>query len=452
MQEFKKYGAGAGCAMSDVNIREISLQILQDVLENDVFLHIELRRALDKYAYLERSQKAFIRRLCVGTVERLLELDAVLDHFSKVPVKKQKPFIRTLLRMSLYQLMYMDAVPDSAACNEAVKLAKKHHFSQLSGFVNGVLRTAAREYQKLALPEQVRYSMPEELYQLFAKQYPDMYRDIFEAFLTHAQNGTMIRMNRSRLTEKEEKYAARIGAEPVCAETGSYRLNGIDGIEAIEGFDEGFFCVQDTSSALAAYLAAPKPGDTCLDLCAAPGGKTVQLLDIMSDEGRVVSRDLSEAKLSLIEENVMRCGFSNVQIECADASVFRQQDCQRFDVVLADVPCSGLGVIGTKPDIKYHVTKEGLDSLVQLQRKILENAVRLVSPGGRLVFSTCTLNIHENEEQVRWLTERCGCSLIDIQKQLPEQFLEYYKEKGMLTILPRIGVNEGFFIAVMQVD
>lgn len=438
--------------MSDINIREISLQILQDVLENDIFLHIELRRALDKYAYLERNQKAFIRRLCVGTVERLLELDAVLDQFSKVPVRKQKPFIRTLLRMSLYQIMYMDAVPDSAACNEAVKLAKKHHFSQLSGFVNGVLRTAAREYQKLSFPEQVRYSMPEELYQLFSEQYPDIYKDIFEAFLTHAQNGTMIRLNRSRLTEKEEEYIARIGAEPVCVETGSYRLTGIDGIETVEGFDEGFFCVQDTSSALAAYLAAPKPGDTCLDLCAAPGGKTVQLLDIMSDEGRVVSRDLSEAKLPLIEENVMRCGFSNVRIECADASVFLQQDCQKFDVVLADVPCSGLGVIGTKPDIKYRVTKEGLDSIVQLQRKILENAARCVSPGGKLIFSTCTLNIHENEEQVRWLTEHCGCSLTDIQKQLPEQFLEYYKEKGMLTILPRIGVNEGFFIAVMRVD
>lgn len=438
--------------MSEVNSREIALQVLQDVLENGVFLHIELRRALDKYDYLERSQKAFIRRLCAGCVERMVELDAVLDHFSKVPVRKQKPFIRTLLRMSLYQIMYMDSVPDSAACNEAVKLAKKHHFAQLSGFVNGVLRNAAREYKDLTLPEHVRYSMPEELYQLFVEQYPDTYKDIFEAFLTHDQKGTMIRLNRSRLTENEQGYTARIGAEPVCMETGIYRLTGIDGVETIEGFDEGLFCVQDTAAALAVYLAAPKQGNRCLDLCAAPGGKTVQLSDFLSGTGAVVSRDLSEGKLPLIEEEVMRCGFENVQIECADAAVFLEHDRQQFDVVLADVPCSGLGVIGTKPDIKYHVTEEGLSSIVKLQRQILSNAVRYVKPGGTLIYSTCTLNVHENEEQVRWLLEYCGCEAADIQERLPQQFLKYYKEKGMLTLLPHTGINEGFFIAVLQVN
>lgn len=438
--------------MNDVNIREISLQILQDVLENNIFLHIELRRALDKYAYLERSRKAFIRRLCVGTVERMAELDAVLDHFAAVPVRKQKPLIRTLLRMSLYQIMYMDSVPASAACNEAVKLAKKHHFSQLSGFVNGVLRTAAREYKELALPEHIRYSMPEELYQLFSEQYPDDYKAIFEAFLAHGQKGTMIRLNRSRLTEKEQSYSARIGAEPVCMETGSYRVTGIDGIETVEGFAEGFFNVQDTAAALAVYLAAPKPGSKCLDLCAAPGGKSVQLLDMMCDEGMVVSRDLSAAKLPLIEADIMRCGFKNVWIECADASEFHKQDVQKFDVVLADVPCSGLGVIGTKPDIKYHVTMDGLASIAALQRQILKNAVRYVRPGGILVYSTCTLNIHENEEQVQWLLNHYGCTMADIQERLPGQFLEYYKERGMLTILPHSGINEGFFIAVMQVN
>jgi 16S rRNA (cytosine967-C5)-methyltransferase len=436
--------------MSDVNIREISLQILMDVLEKDVFLHIELRRALDKYDYLERSQKAFIRRLCAGCVERLVELDAVLDHFSKVPVKKQKPLIRTILRMSMYQIMYMRSVPDSAVCNEAVKLTKKHRFTQLSGFVNGVLRTAAREYKTIELPERVRYSMPEELYKLFKAQYPDQYREIFEAFLNHSEKGTIIRINRSRLTEPEETYAARICAEPVCMETGSYRLTGLEGTASVQGFDEGFFTVQDTSSALAAWLASPRPGDRCLDLCAAPGGKTVQLLDLCGDEAVVISRDLSEAKLPMIQENVERCGFSSVQIECADASVFYEQDEEQFDVVLADVPCSGLGVIGTKPDIKYHVTGETFGSLEALQRQILKNALRYVKPGGTLVYSTCTLNRGENQEQVRWLTEQGGCRLIDIQKQIPKEFSDDYKEKGMLTLLPRTGVNEGFFIAVMR--
>lgn len=436
--------------MSDVNSREIALQALQEVLEDGVFLHIELRRLLDKYAYLERAQKAFIRRLCAGCVERMVELDAVLDHFSSVPVRRQKPFIRTLLRMSLYQIMYMDSVPVSAACNEAVKLAKKHRFTQLAGFVNGVLRAAARGYKTLDLPEHVRYSMPEELYLLFKEQYPQTYRDIFGAFLSHSRKGTMIRVNRSNLTEPEAYYAARIGAEPVCAEAGIWRLMGIDGIETVEGFDEGLFCVQDTAAALAAYLAAPKQGDSCLDLCAAPGGKTMQLLDIMSGTGAVVSRDISEAKLSLIEEEAARCGFEHVQIECADAAVFSEHDRRRFDVVLADVPCSGLGVIGTKPDVKYHVTHEGIASLVSLQSRILENALRCAAPGGTVVYSTCTLNAAENEEQVHRALERGGCELMDIRERLPEQFLQYYTEKGILKLLPRAGVNEGFFIAVMR--
>jgi 16S rRNA (cytosine967-C5)-methyltransferase len=405
---------------------------------------------LDKYDYLERSQKAFIRRLCAGCVERLVELDAVLDHFSKVPVKKQKPLIRTILRMSMYQIMYMQSVPDSAVCNEAVKLAKKHHFTPLSGFVNGVLRTAAREYQTMELPEQVRYSMPEELYTLFKTQYPEQYREILETFLNHSEKGIIIRINRSRLAEPEELYASRIGAEPVCMEMGCYRLAGVEGTASVEGFEEGLFTVQDTSSALAAWLAAPKPGDRCLDLCAAPGGKTVQLLDLCGDEAVVISRDLSEAKLPLIQENVERCGFSSVQIECADAAVFYEKDVEQFDVVLADVPCSGLGVIGTKPDIKYHVTGETFASLEALQRQIMENALHYVKPGGTLVYSTCTLNIRENQEQVRWLTEHCACSLVDIRERIPEKFSDYYKEKGMLTLLPRTGVNEGFFIAVMQ--
>ncbi len=438
--------------MNEVNSREIALQILMDVLEKNVFLHIELRRALDKYDYLERSQKAFIRRLCAGCTERRVELDWVLDHFSQVAVKKQKPFIRTLLRMSLYQIMYMDSVPVSAACNEAVKLAKKHRFDRLSGFVNGVLRSAAREYESLMMPEHVRYSMPEELYQLFKAQYPDQYRDIMAAFLDHGQKGTMIRINRSRLLEDEEDFIFRIGAEPVCFELGIYRLTGIDGVENVEGFEDGFFTVQDPSAALPAYLAAPKPFSRCLDMCAAPGGKTIQLLDLLGDEGEVISRDISEAKLSMIQEAVMRCGFNSVKIEPGDAAAFSEHDSRKFDLVLADVPCSGLGVIGTKPDIKYHVTMDGIEEIIRLQRRILLNAVRYAKPGGTVVYSTCTLNVRENEEQIHWILEQGGCRLADIRQQIPEVFRDFYRSTGMLTILPRFGINEGFFIGVLQVD
>ncbi len=437
--------------MSSEDSREIALGILDGVFEKGNFLHIEMRRAFDRYTSLDRTQKAFIKRLCQGCTERLVEIDFVTDSFSKVKVKKQKPFIRTLLRMSAYQIMYMDSVPDSAAVNEAVKLAKKHHFNQLSGFVNGVLRSIAREYRNLELPENVRYSMPDWLYQLFKTQYSDSYKEICEAFLSHADKGTVIRINKSRLDGDEAEFAREINAEPLNEELSLYRLSDIEGVESVKGFDEGFFSIQDPAAALAVHLGNPKPGSSCLDLCAAPGGKTIQLADEMKGTGLIISRDISEAKLPLIQKEVERCGFKNITVEQGDASVLNEKDEEKYDLVLADVPCSGLGVIGTKPDIKYHVTEEGLRSLVELQKNIITCAVRYVKPGGTLVYSTCTLNRGENEEMVAWLLENTdGFELLDVKEFIPEEFMGFYNSPGQIRVLPRAALSDGFFVVVLS--
>ncbi len=261
----------------------------------------------------------------------------------------------------------------------------------------------------------------------------------------------MIRINKSRLAEPEESYTSHIGAEPVCPEIGIYRLRKIDGIESVSGFSEGYFSVQDTAAALSAYLADPKPTEACIDLCAAPGGKTIQLLDLTGDLGFVVSRDIAEEKLYLIKNEVERCDFRNAKVEAQDATVSTDEDIQKYDIVLADVPCSGLGVIGSKPDIKYHVTEDGIKSLIGTQRQILINALKMAKPGGRVVYSTCTLNFAENEEQVRFILQQGGCKLVDISERVPTCFNEFYKD-GMLKILPRPNINEGFFVAVLQVE
>ncbi len=435
---------------SEADSREIALEILDSVFEKKNFLHIELRRAFAVYPTLDKTQKAFIKRVCQGTTERITEIDAVIDFFSKVKVKKQKPFIRTLLRMSVYQIMYMDSVPDSAAVNEAVKLAKKHHFNQLSGFVNGVLRSVARGYKEIELPENVKYSMPEWLYELFKSQYPDSFRDVFEAFLSHADKGTVIRLNRSRL-EDEDKFVREINAEPVCKELSLYRLTDIEGVEHVKGFDEGLFSIQDPAATLAVHLAHVKQGSTCLDMCAAPGGKTIQLADELKGTGYVISRDISEAKLPMIETEVRRCRFKNITVEAADASHFYEADADKYDIVLADVPCSGLGVIGTKSDIKINVTPEGLKSLEELQRHILECAVRYVKQGGTLIYSTCTLNRAENEDMVKWILKENPCfEREDISNRVPEEFKEFCVSAGEICVLPKIGLCEGFFVAVLK--
>ncbi|MCR5742568.1 MAG: 16S rRNA (cytosine(967)-C(5))-methyltransferase RsmB [Lachnospiraceae bacterium] len=435
--------------MADVNVRSLAVDIVTDVCEEGVFLHIELRRALNKYAYLERSEKAFMVRLSSGTIERLVTIDAVVNHFSKLKISKMKPFIRNLLRISVYQIMYMDAVPDSAVCNEAVKLVRKRHYDNLSGFVNGVLRSIARDYKEVKLTDAQRFSVSDELYELFKTQYPENYAQILESFLSN-DHSTILRFNKSLIDASRIKsIAEKYGMKTISEEMAIYSVSGSEGIEDIEGFDEGLFAIQDTSAALPVYLSGAKSGDICLDLCAAPGGKTVQLLDMLGGEGEVVSRDISEAKLPMIEENVLRCGFDNVRIEYADASEYLSADDKKYDIVLADVPCSGLGIIANKPDIKQNFKREACDELAELSRRIVYNAGRYVKENGLLVFSTCTLNRGENSEICKFIREKFDCESVKL--SIPSCMDRYEYTDDELTIFPTPGVCEGFFVAMFRI-
>jgi len=435
--------------MADVNVRSLAVDIVTDVCEEGVFLHVELRRALNKYAYLDRTDKAFMVRLSSGTIERLVTLDAVINHFSKIKIARMKPFIRNLLRISVYQIMFMDSVPDSAVCNEAVKLVRKRHFDNLSGFVNGVLRSIARGYGEVELTEAQRYSVSDELFELFKTQYPDNYEDILNSFLDN-DHSTVIRFNRSRAdADSIRDIAAKYDMKVIDENIALYSVRGSEGMEDIEGFAEGLFTIQDTSAALPVYLSGAVRGDVCLDMCAAPGGKTVELLDMIGDEGLVVSRDISEAKLPMIEENVLRCGFENVRIEYADASEFLSADEKKYDIVIADVPCSGLGIIANKPDIKMNFKKSACDELIDLSKKIVINAGRYVRENGILVFSTCTLNRAENEDICRYIRENFDCDTVDI--HIPSCISKYEYSDGALTIFPTSGVCEGFFVALFRI-
>ena len=430
--------------MTSVNVRELVLDILMEVNEKEQYSHLVIRDVLNKYQYLEKQERAFLTRLAEGTIEHMLEMDFIINSFSKVKVKKMKPLIRNLLRMSVYQIKYMDAIPDAAVCNEAVKLAKKRGFGQLRGFVNGVLRNIARELSHLQYPDEklepvrfleVIYSVPEWMVKQWIKDYGfEQTKGICESFLK--ESPITIRTNLLRIQPEELKErleAEGVMVEAVPALSYAFEISGFDYLQSLESFEEGLFYVQDISSMMVAEIAAPKQNSYIIDVCAAPGGKSSHLAEKLQGTGMVEARDLTEYKVSLIEENIERHGLENMNAVQMDATVLDEDSINKADVLICDLPCSGLGVMGKKTDIRYKMTAEKQQDLVQLQREILSTVHAYVKVGGTLVYSTCTIHKGENEGNVEWfLKEHPEFSLVSKEQMFPG---ETY--------------HDGFFIAKM---
>lgn len=460
------------------NVREIVLDALLAIEREQEYSNRLIGAVLDKYDYLEGRDKAFIKRVTEGTLERQLELDYYLNHYSSVSVRKMKPLIRCLLRMSLYQLLYMDSVPDSAVCNEACKLASKRGFGSLKGFVNGVLRKLSREKGALPLPDRekepakyfsVKYSMPEWIVKLWMEEYGG---EITETIL-----GGLLRVHpvhlRLRTDISDDDRAAicrKLQEADVSLEQSRYlpylyTVQAGESPAALPGFSEGRFTVQDVSSALAVEAADIHQGDFVIDVCAAPGGKS--LLAAEKTE-RVLSRDISSEKTDRIREYAERMGAESLQIQIHDARVFDETLRESADVVLLDVPCSGLGVIGKKRDIKYRISPEGMENLAALQREIVKVCSEYVKPGGILLYSTCTINVHENEEMVQFISEELPFEPQPLDQVLPKTLMqdkerierlrrECGKELSLksdegrrqacIQMLPGFMEGDGFFIA-----
>lgn len=442
-----------------INEREIVLEVLLEITEHGMYSHIVLRDVLNKYQYLEKKERSFITRVTEGTLEHMMEIDYILDQFSKVKVKKMKPVIRNIMRSAVYQMKYMDSVPVSAACNEAVKLAVRKGFGSLRGFVNGVLRNVARNLDQIAYPTEprqrlsIQYSMPEWILNLWLKAYDS---DIVEQMLQAFQRETplTIRCNLRMVTPKQLKE--HLEAEGVTVKVHPYleyafHISGFDYLGDLESFQNGEFSVQDISSMLVSELAGPKEGDYVIDVCAAPGGKSLHMAEKLNGSGHVEARDLTEYKVGLIQENIERTGLSNVEAVQQDALIFDETSVGKADIVLADLPCSGLGVLAKKTDLKYKATKEGTDSLAKLQREMLKNVQAYVKDEGKLVYSTCTINPAENMDNVHWfLNEYPEFELIDIHGSLCEELQKDVKENGCIQLLPGVHQSDGFFLACMK--
>jgi 16S rRNA (cytosine967-C5)-methyltransferase len=366
----------------------------------------------------------------------------------------------------------MDTVPDSAAINEAVNLAGKRGFRNLKGFVNGVLRNISRNKDEIRWPSPKRgdinseiqalsvlYSMPEKICSIFLEAYGyEECERILKDFLN--PRPVIIRMD-ERMSESDmDKLSEAMKAEsPDNFEIRkhelvpyAYELFHTDNIRYLPGYEEGCWMVQDVSSMLVAEAAGIKEGDTVIDVCSAPGGKAMHAAAKTGKSGRVIARDLTESKVNLINENIERMNLKDtVTAEVHDATVHDPALEEQGDVLLCDLPCSGLGIIGRKGDIKYSVTEEGLESLKKLQRTILENVWNYVKPGGIMMYSTCTVNPEENEEMVDYICENYPFERVSLCDILPDSLKkEPSIEKGYIQLLPGKYDTDGFFLAKLR--
>ncbi|SEV91445.1 16S rRNA (cytosine967-C5)-methyltransferase [[Clostridium] fimetarium] len=454
-----------------VNLRAVILDILLEVNEHDAYSHIVMNNALSKYQYLDKNERAFITRLAGGTIEKQIELDYIIDFFSKTKITKMKPLIRNLLRMSVYQIKYMSQVPDSAVCNEAVKLANKRGFSTLKGFVNGVLRNIARGINEIQYPPKendfagylsIKHSIPRWIVDKWLKSYDkNTVELILDGF--NQDKHTYIRCNRA-ITDKVS-LVAKLESENVIVKEVPYvdyalEISGYNYLGELESFQNGMFQIQDISSMIAGVAAGIEAGAYVIDTCAAPGGKCIHAAESLvtanrnagkSEEcGHIDARDLTDLKVSLIIENISRLKTPNISLKTWDARVLDTNVLEKADVLLADLPCSGLGIIGRKADIKYKMTPEKQANLVKLQREILETIQQYVKPGGKLIYSTCTINEDENAGNLKWFTSNFPFELESLEAELPFFKDEKTIQEGYVQLLPGVHGTDGFFVAKLR--
>ena len=442
--------------------RELALDLLLEVERTGAYAGNLIRETLEKYDYEDPREKAFFKRLTESTLEHGIAVDWALNACSKVPVERMKPLIRALLRLSACQILFLENVPDRAVCDEAVKLAKKRGFSQLSGFVNGVLRTLIRKKGEIALPDaqndpqgylSVRYSMPRWLIALWEGQYG---QERTKTMLEALEERRPVTIRFCRMTEEDEAAAAEtirksgVSVEPHPFWPRAWELGAFSGAASLPGYREGLFYIQDAASMMAVAAAGIRPGMRVLDLCSAPGGKTVLAAEYAGETGVVRAGDLSEKRLLKTAENTARMGLSNVEIRQWDARVFQPDQEEWADVLLADLPCSGLGVIGRKKDIRYRIRPSDLADLAKLQREILSASWRYVKKGGILLYSTCTVNRGENEETVRFLTKQAPFLLESLDFCLPDSMKSRETAAGMLQLFPGQYHTDGFFMARLR--
>ena len=432
------------------NARDLAMHILYDIEYNGAYSNMALKNAFLKNRDISLVDKGFVTRLVYGVVSRKLTLEYIISQYSKIKLKKISKYILIILKMGIYQLEFMDKVPDSAAVNESVKLAKRYGHGASAGFVNGLLHTVIKNKVKYPDDEILRlsyeYSYPENLIKKWCDDFGfDFTKELISKMNEDAK--ITLRVNTEKTT-----------AEELVKENENFKISPLyENALICDGFDvgnsdvykSGKVIAQDISAMMASLVLSPKRGEKVLDICAAPGGKTTHIAQLMNNTGEVVACDIHEHKIKIIEENAKRMGFDIIKPKLMDATKLNEEFLEQFDKVLADVPCSGYGIIRRKPDIKWK--NENTDDICAIAKEILTNASKYVRIGGELVFSTCTINKEENEERFKeFLKDNKNFEIVDITEYLPLELRHETAKNGYVTFYPNTDSVDGFFIAKMK--
>lgn len=430
-------------------MRKRAYEIVYGVLEEQGHSDVIFHRITDGMKTLTVQEKRFLKRLSYGAIEWAVESDAYIRHFSSLSVRRLEPSVRTVLRMALYEILHMDTVPEAVSCHEAVELLKSVAGERYAGFVNGVLRSVLRQRDEVRLRPWEELALPKNLYEYFLDRYgKKTTRKLANAFLERQPEVTIhIDSNKISVREYEEHLqSCNLQYASGHYMRDSFLIRHCEDVRSLSGYEEGWFFVQDESSMLAVLCADIQSGDTVVDVCASPGGKSMHALLRMNGQGFLSYRDISEKKLSRVRENLRRLQYTNAKGKVWDGTRADREWRERADVVLADVPCSGMGIIGKKPEIKYHALQK-VEKLVPLQREICQASLTMLRKGGVFLYSTCMICEKENEENVMWLEEHCGLKRESLDAFLPEELQNKMTAQGMIQMLPGIHKSDGFFVA-----
>lgn len=447
-----------GLSAPTFKAREAALEILKEVEEKKAYLNLVLNRFLSRHSF-SSPERALLTELSYGVIQRLNTLDWVIALYLKHSLEKLTPWVRNILRMGAYQLLYLDRIPDSAAVDEAVKLAYRYGHKGVAGMVNAVLRKIASEKADLPWPSRekdpgsylsLRYSYPPWMVKRWLKHMGIKEAEAFCA-AGNLRPPLTVRVNSLRLLKDELKK--KLAEEKVEATDCRYAPDGLElklsePLTELKSFREGLFQVQGEASMLVAPLLNPQPGETVLDLCSAPGGKTVHMAALMQNKGHIVAADLYPHRLKLVEQSARRQGITIIETEKLDGRLLPSDKIGSFQRVLLDVPCSGHGVIRRKADLKWRRKPEDIYSLSHLQLQLLKAGFKALRPGGVLLYSACTIEPEETTEVVdNFLASEPSAEPAMLAVLLPEELRGEEKVRGRIFFWPHKHNLDGFFVA-----
>jgi len=435
--------------------REIALKILHTIDTKDAYSNLTINSEL-KDKNLSSLDRGFITELVYGTLENSIYIDYIISKFSTTKLNKINKWTINILRLGIYQIMFLDKVPDFAAVNESVNLAKKYSI-KTAGFTNAILRNVLRNKENIELPDKkkefvkylsIKYShaewMVNRFLTYFTKEFtedllkannerPDFYLRI-NTLKTNVEDCIKSLSEKNIEVKRNEKIAEAI------------TVKGINQLEELEEFKAGLIHVQDFGSMLVSRVLNPQEGEYIVDVCCAPGGKTTHMAQLMNNKGKILARDVYEHKLRLVKNNAKRLGVNIIQTEEFDGMKLDKNLIGKADKVLVDAPCSGLGIIRRKPEIKYRKKADDLTELRKMQLSILNNASEYVKPNGELIYSTCTIDPNENESVIEeFLKGKSNYKLMDI-----EGFDEFKRKDGTIQLYPNVHNTDGFYIARLK--